>query len=261
MQLCQPVPAIFTMPYEPMYSYGSREDELMITVAKIPGLQHLANIYLTKSGATTERFDELICHATILDRELSCWASNASATWSYSAASNANTFARFEFYPRQVHRYQDYYTARVWNLYRVSRLIVQSLLLRALTKLPDASSQMELNRADIERRGKELVDHICASVPFLLGRDLSKMTLPAAKGAGEQENIRQTQSSRTGTFSLLWPLYVARSAPLIPAAQQEWMRLQLQLITEQWEPQARCLCQTESQILLGGTETFRFDCV
>jgi hypothetical protein len=34
------------------------------------------------------------------------------------------------FVPRQIHRYPDFYAARVWNLYRGYRLIIQSIVLR-----------------------------------------------------------------------------------------------------------------------------------
>ena len=117
----------------------------------------------------------------------------------------------------------------------------------------------------------ELVNDICASVPFLLGRDLSRMKLPAAtNNLREPENVRQARypkdkndngASRVGRFSLLWPLYTASSAPLVPEAQREWMRSQLRLVTEQGDSQASCLCSAESQVLLGGAEKFPFDCV
>lgn len=112
----------------------------------------------------------------------------------------------------------------------------------------------------------ELVDDICASVPFLLGHDLSRMKLPSTDGRKETGTIPQTEKKGGGStparrYSLLWPLYVASSAPPIPQAQRAWMRLQLRMITEGSETQARSLCDTESQVLLGGREKFGFDYV
>jgi len=272
MQISHPVDKIFTVPDESASFHKSPEDQLVTTAAKIPDLQHLAHGYLSQpQNASKDNIEKLIYYAQSLDCELSDWASNTPITWSYSAALDASILARSEFTLRQVHRYPDFYTARVWNFYRVSRLIVQSLLLRAIPWLSVSteSRQTESNRTRIERSSMELVNDICASVPFLLGRDLSKMKLPATNCRRELENIWQTRcpkdkdngARRAGRFSLLWPLYIASSAPPIPEAQREWMRLQLRLITEHGESQARCLCHTESQILLGGTEKFRFDCV
>src|SRR5271163_4012558 len=80
-------------------------------------------------------------------------------------------FPRPEFTPSQIHRYRDIYTARVWNLYRVSRLILQSIILRSalwlLTKL--ALSQQDTDATSAERNSENLMNGICASVPFLLG--------------------------------------------------------------------------------------------
>ncbi len=119
-----------------------------------------------------------------------------------------------------------FYIARVWNFYRISRLIVQSLLLHEIHLLPVSTEPPHIGttRADIERSSTELVDDICASIPFLLGHDLSRMKLPGANSWSELESIGQTQSScdkkdnsarRAGTFCLLWPLYIASSAPMI----------------------------------------------
>lgn len=214
---------------------------------------------------------KLVDLAETLDHELSDWARNASVTWTYSAALDASTPARSGFTLRQVHRYPDYYTARVWNFYRVSRLIVQTLLLRAMSWLPVSTGprQTKPHRTDIEKRSMDLVDDICASVPFLLGHDLSRMKLPATTNNwGERipqtrcpEDKKDSGARRAGRFSLLWPLYTASSAPQVLEAQRGWMRTQLRLITQQGESQASCLCHADSQVLLGGAEKFPFDCV
>lgn len=255
-------------------SHGSPEEQLTTILAKIPDVQCLASSYLTqRRDISAVDIRKLICRTRELDQDLSGWARDTPGTWAYSAALDATTPGEARFTPTRIHRYPDYYIARVWNLYRVSRLIVQSILLRALRWLsaPTETYAAGPEWIGIERSAMELVTDICASVPFLLGHDLSKMKLPATVDGMELGNIRHTVSSkdgkkddgaiRAGRYSLLWPLYVASSAPRIPEAQRAWMRLQLRFIAEHGESQARCLCHTESQLLLGGAEKFGFDCV
>lgn len=273
MQSSRPIDKIFTLSNCALSSQDSPEDELTALVAKIPDVQYLANKYPASPPATSESDTRnLIYQAQRLDNELSSWAARISATWFYAAASDISTPVGSEFAPAQIHRYPDIYTARVWNFYRVSRLVVQSILLRAIRQIPalTESPQAESYRISIERKHVDLVDGICASVPFLLGRDLSKMKLPSANGGRKRERLEGTRLlddatddglRRDGRYSLLWPLYVASSALPIAKTQREWMRSQLRLIAEHGELQARWLCDTDSRILLGGTEAFGFDCV
>ncbi|KAM5357465.1 hypothetical protein ACJZ2D_016231 [Fusarium nematophilum] len=269
MQLCRPVDDIFTVPDETASSGQSPEDHLTSTAAKIPNLQYRSNcLFAQTQDASDDDIESLLHSATDLDRELSHWASNMPTTWSYSAAMNVRDPASSRFTPRQVHRYSSFYTARVWNIYRVSRLIVQSILLRATSRLPTSveTRPNDFNKIRIEESSMELVNDICASVPFLLGHDLARMKLPAMSGGRKQESRswpRAEENSATGTgrFSLIWPLYVACGAPSVPEAQREWMRMQLRFLAEHGEQQAYFVCLADSQVLLGGAEKFRFDCV
>jgi hypothetical protein len=104
----------------------------------------------------------------------------------------------------------------------------------------------------------DLVDQICASVPFLLSRDLTKMKLPVP-GHGITQISENTAHS--GRFSLIWPLHVASSCPSISEAQRRWMRGHLEAMAEKGEAQARIVSLTESQVLAGGSDVDRFDCV
>lgn len=269
MQICRPIDKIFTVPDETTSLYERPEDHLIATAAKIPNLQYRSNYLLTEpQDASKSDIENLFYSARVLDRELSDWASNISTTWSYSAAMNIRGPASSKFTSRQIHRYPNFYTARVWNFYRVSRLIVQSVLLRAISWLPISMETRpnEFNKSKIEESSIELVNDICASVPFLLGHNLSNMKLPATSGGRKQERtscpeVEQNGEIRTGRFSLIWPLYVACSAPSVPEAQREWMHMQLLLLAEHDESQAHFMCFTKSQTLLGGAENFRFACI
>jgi len=119
----------------------------------------------------------------------------------------------------------------------------------------------------MEKINKNMVEGMCASVPFLLGYDLSE--LKNSSNSLQDENFlwpqtsmdKASSSGHTGKFSLIWPLYIACSVPSVPAVQRRWMRAQLRWIAETGEAQAHFVQDAESQTLMGGPESFRFDCV
>ncbi|KAF4448230.1 hypothetical protein F53441_8337 [Fusarium austroafricanum] len=244
MQTCQPVEKFFTQ----NVACEDPESRLISLAANIPALQHQASHigHLEKNAIEKSAYN-----VNELDLKLSAWARNVPPSWSYATALNINDAHLYA--PRVVHRYSHFYIARVWNFYRISRLILQSIQLR----LPGTDTR------ETENRIAGLVDDICATVPYLLGHNLSKMKLhftdkqvpPVVKSSAVKGN------RDTGRLSLIWPLYVASSASSIPLAQRDWMRSQLQLLTEDGIPLAKSVCGAESQILLGRPEIFRFDCV
>ncbi|KAH7127954.1 C6 zinc finger protein [Dactylonectria estremocensis] len=273
MQISQPVDKTFTELDATTFWHGSLEDELIAIAAAIPQLQHTGIKLFTQPQSTNKiDIEEFMFFARTLDCELSDWATEAMNSWSYSAATNANRGAGPEYSPCEIHRYLDFYIARVWNFYRVSRLIILSLLIRATSWWSHVLSETPRDGFDVtkfETLSLHLVDEICASVPFLMGKDLSKMKLPATNRRDKENYSEFTKSGMPentrllgiGSFSLLWPLHVACSASSVPTVQREWMRTQLQVIAERGEPRAHSVRATESQTLLGAAENFQFDCV
>ncbi|RGP63727.1 c6 zinc finger [Fusarium sporotrichioides] len=262
MQTSKPVDETFFK--HTVSSYEDPEDRLVSLAARVPQLQYSCYQLDTLKDVGTTETERLISDATELDSELSIWASSVSPQWSYATAVNINNPGRTDYTPYVIHRYTDRYIARVWNFYRVSRLIIQSILLHTATCL-SASTEGPLNvdqRNRIERVIMGLVDDICASVPYLLGFDLTNMSLAFHNSDGRQVHDRNTSSfnersnmgTRIGGFSLIWPLSVASSALPVPAAQRDWMQRQLQLLTNHSEP-------LTSTILSGRPNEFRFDCV
>ena len=241
---------------------------------KVPQLQSFGNNIFDKPFLSTSKSGlfALIQAAKELDQELANWTSSMPTDWLYSAAKTANSMAVPEFLtswyiPDEIHKYPDFYIARVWNLYRVSRIIVQSVLFRALSHTNNSEEQPQ--EIHVKNIIGSLVSDICASVPFLLSYDLSQLKIPLISIAPEVDagiwpqysaSIK-TESEHTGRFSLIWPLYLSCSVPSIPEIQRHWMRAQLEWIAECGEPQAALLLGMESQTLYGRPEGFRFDCV
>jgi hypothetical protein len=277
MQISKSIDTILGEVDDISFLHDNADDRLISKIMNVPNLQCLANSLLSQSAQTCREsaIVNLIQSAKNLDIDVSTWTKTLPATWSYTITTSINifpdsNFPRPEFIPSQIHRYRDIYTARVWNLYRVSRLILQSIILRSaswlLTKL--ALSHQDTDATSAKRNSEGLVNGICASVPFLLGHDSSKMKLPISKDFSEQEMLwpqtateKASTSAQTGRYSLIWPLYIACSVSSISDSSREWMRLQLRRIGESGEPLAKLLATSESQTLSGGAENLRFDCI
>ncbi|KAK1979189.1 C6 zinc finger protein [Colletotrichum cereale] len=268
MQTCRPIGDVFSGPNVTTPLHDSPEYRLISIAAEIPNLQYQSNhLFSQPRDAIENEVENLFRSARALESEISNWELSVPTTWSYSAATNVNDHPSSDFSPRQIHRYPNIYTARVWNFYRVSRLIIQSVLIRTISWM---SSSMDFNRFDeirkVEISSAELVDDICASVYFLLGYDLSKMKLLSSSGGTKEDKtsghgVKGSDITQRGRFSLIWPLYVTSSSLSVPEAQRDWMRMQLRFLANHGETQAQSVYSTRSQILLGGADHIRFDCV
>jgi hypothetical protein len=257
--------------------YENVEDRLLSKAMRIPALQSLANNLLSQPSWDVDFSvaSELIKNAETLDGELADWARSIPNTWSYTTVTRMSYPSTREessssFVPNQIHRYPDFYATRVWNLYRVYRLIIQSILLRTSPLVQSIPTAYDQSYIRIEKINRAMVDDICSSVPFLLGYDLSELksarSLDDPQSPDEdylwpQSCVRTYAAGRAGKFSLIWPLYVACSVISVPEPQRKWMRAQLKWIAATGEAHAHLVMDAESQTLLGGPESFRFDCV
>lgn len=254
--------------------YENVEDQLLSQIVHILDMQCIANALLSRSIKSIIKSDlrQLIQAAEKLDGKLADWASSVPPMWSFSSALNLSFSVpdtlNLSFVPSQIHRYTDFYIGRVWNMYRVSRLVLQSVLLRAVVRLSFMSNDDQaLDYLRIEKTCSDLVMDICASVPFLLGYDLSELRRSTTScpynemSIWPQNAMEKTKvSGHTGRFSLIWPLYIACSVQSIPDIQRKWLRAQLKWIAQLGEPQAKIALELESRMLTGETDIFRFDC-
>ncbi|PQE06859.1 c6 zinc finger protein [Rutstroemia sp. NJR-2017a WRK4] len=177
LQTSTPVDPIFDSFAEILSPYEYMEDRLISKSIRIPELLARANSLLSQTSCAVDvsKAFELIRAAENLDRELANWADQIPVNGAYTSLrySRDPRPSSSTFVPDQIHRYPDFYTARVWNLYRVYRLIIQSILFRV-------SSCVHLDGIDdfhdrIGSINRAMVADVCASVPFLLGYDCSEL--------------------------------------------------------------------------------------
>ena len=232
-------------------------------------MQAWVNNVLSQSSWDLEEdtVSEVLRTAEDLDFDLADWAFWASTQWPYSTivrmeSYNLSSSPDSTFVPDEIHRYPNIYVARIWNLYRVSRLIIQSIISRISTL---STTKCSSNHTRMDALNKSMVCQICASIPFLLGYDCSELKHYFCSSPNpfwpQCLPSRPRESNNTGKFSLIWPLYVASSVESVPEIQRGWLRDQLSWIAGTGEAHAQVLRECKSQTLMGRPEAFRFDCV
>ena len=276
MQIAQPIDPLFTELAGNQWGEENPEDLLLSKTVHIPTIQSLARVLLgdTGCGGMSEVF-ELLYTAESLDQSLVDWVDEIPVSWSYKSApivqpAKYSNLLKIGFVPSHVHTYPDIFIGRVWNIYRVSRLILQSIIQRAIFWLSEYAdyhqSPVEITISDTTTRA--LVNDICASVPYLLGFEVNNnnpqphASLSEGWNLWPQNFMLLVNSTMNGKFSLLWPLHVASSVVATPRLQRDWIMAQIRWLGRAGNiPQASLVAKCESQILSGGTESFRYDCV
>ena len=248
-------------------------DQLFSLMSRLSEIQHSLQGGSVSGSAKQRKFvGELRAETRSLQRDFLHWQANLSPAWRYNVLQNlhhtdSGESEDREFVLVQLHRYPDTYTARLWNLYRTSRIILYFVMDRVPhdTKT-DATATSHLSSNGPARfEVLHLVSDICASVPYLLGQDPTSWKPARVSGMDSQRKRSFTIPNQTNgqdrSHSLLWPLYVASGVDFIPEPQRAWISRQIESMAESGEPLASRLVDRQSQTLRGGTEPFAFDCV
>jgi hypothetical protein len=154
-----------------------------------------------KDGTVTQP-SEIIRQTLNLDAELMSILLTAPPSWSYKTIkvplvdgepiTNA-------VWGDNYHVYRNLSVSGVWNNARSARLLMHELLLETIKSLetssPDNSSlhQQRILAAQSRQIGQQLVDDICASVPFHMGVGMEDYDW----GLSGQESGRETHASST----------------------------------------------------------------
>ncbi|KAK7552588.1 hypothetical protein IWX49DRAFT_559987 [Phyllosticta citricarpa] len=134
-----------------------------------------------------------------------------------------------------VHVYPDIYAAHVLNDYRVCRITTQSVILAACSAISPNFSDDET--AALARRGRyitqQLVDDVCAGVPFHLEYDLQQQGSAFAQD--------REAATALGGYLLVWHLFVCANVETIPLLQRTWLQGRLGFVGRAGITQAQVL--------------------
>ena len=187
---------------------------------------------------------KLLEEARDVDRAISEWPLELPASWKYKSVRaftcSPDAIRASDYYPGPVDIYSDLSVANVWNTYRGYRVHCLTIILNCIERLvpPQSREEYSVYNDTIEAL-KNMVDGICASVPFHLGLE---GPLPSAAESvcptSTEEFFRDDtslprftpdqgthlrMSKRVGGVYLIWSLFVAQSVICIPKVQRTWI--------------------------------------
>lgn len=221
---------------------------LMTTVARTP-----ENIELMLT---------LIRRAQTVDQECVRWMKNVPDSWGYKSVAwedsvPSGDFSRAEVFPGRVDVYRDFYIASVWNMVRVTRLVLASVIVRcAAWVCSPVDYRTTPEYATAARTCVDTITDIIASVPYHLGWHLKperKHLLEkqlSGFACGDDDSLK----GLAGYF-LTWPLGCVQSQDYTTDAQRSWLKGRLKYIADELGVKyAHILCQ----VSFFNPETFDF---
>ena len=209
------------------------EDRLVRRIIQIPNLRVAAhNIGRGPMDENTPgKVRELLQRVIDLDESALDWSKTVPSSWASTKIGHVSCPPNdrpdtWDFYPGDVYVYSDMWIANTWNLYRWSRLVLQIFVIRLATWLqllvPLDSGPEFQRRAEVT---KNLVNDICASVPYSLGY--------ARRLDGKARALKDEESSplnAIGGYTTLAPLAMATVIDGVPPEQRLWLRGRLAYI-------------------------------
>ena len=224
------------------HGFALELDRCMVGVAK---LRHQASSLSVDSASLSisDRSDEMTrlrslwAKAQTLDDVLVTWANGLPTEYWYSACT-VQDYGRIEtgnsIFDDTVHMYPTVGHAGMWNRYRALRLTVNDIMLKTLSllaKSPDTDTESLKEAAKLRILG--LADHLCASVPYMLG------LIETHKTAGHDitivtkvpASLKVAVKATTASF-LCWPLTMATMVSGIPERHQRYLRNRLLDVSE-----------------------------
>jgi hypothetical protein len=173
---------------------------------------------------------ELLGTTHKLDQHLFDWLQSLPESWRYSETAIPPT-ATDVFSPK-MHLYPTFFVANDWGLYRALRLFNASLSFRIYENLRRVNPEAEFKNTmmGVEMKIQELVDEVCASIPYHLGYRVmeSEIIHYPVECFPNQRHGRLMSACH-----MMWPLYMAGSAHGISSTQRSWIASKLTYIGEE----------------------------
>jgi hypothetical protein len=178
-----------------------------------------------KDGSVTDP-GEIIRTALTIDANLTSLFISVPLAWSYRTVKvplfNGEAITK-AIWGDNYHIYGSLASSSMWNNYRSARILVHELIIDAVKTL-EASTLEDTDRRrqralDSQSRlvAHQLVEDICASVPFNLGAGIE------ANEESDVEDSAPLKVTGAGGFSLMWPLLIAGNSGLACQDLRQWI--------------------------------------
>lgn len=168
----------------------------------------------------TTRLLSLIEEVNILDSEMLLWTTHLAPEWWYQTHVSNSESLRGAPYGSVRHSYSSLSHAIVWNQYRTLRIIIKSMTIKLL-RLWNACHgyDADLSVQDAISSIRDIVDDICASIPFFTG-EVTDASVKNEVKAKTMAYLSFPLSTIINNFSISGTSYI----------QQQWIRNRLSSI-------------------------------
>lgn len=217
--------------------------ELRARLAKLIGS-------VARTPENVELMLDVIRQAQTIDQEAVNWMKNVPDHWHYKTIAWEDNvpngdYAKTEVFPGRVDVYQDFYIASVWNMARITRVILASAIVRcAAWVCSPVDYRTTPEYATAARTCADTITDIIASVPYQLGWHTKRKHLFDSKElcgfpCGDDDSMKGL-----GGYFLTWPLGVLRGLDYTTDNQRAWIVGRLNYIGDELGVQyAHILCQ------------------
>ena len=200
-------------------------------------------LLLPKTPKSEKEVNDLLEYAISVDLLIAAWAETLPEDWNWTPADRLD-YPRGDapkstyVYDDRMDVYVDLWVQSIWNQYRSARIKSQTIILDCITWLGTAFEHQWYWRAIYARMiSQEMVDDICATVPFALGTKITGgpgdrygVEFPYTGGQKVSEEHRRAASA-LGGWHLLEPMRTALRSNCLRAGQKEWIVSQMQRIS------------------------------
>jgi hypothetical protein len=143
-------------------------------------------------------------------------------------------YSKAEVYPGRVDAYQDLWVVSVWNMMRVSRIIVASLIVRcAAWVCAPLDYRTTPEYATAARTCVETITDILASVPYQLGWFATRKDLLDRANLSSFECGHEDALKGLPGYFLTWPLACVLGQDYTTDSQRAWAKGRLEFIGDQ----------------------------
>lgn len=209
-------------------------DALMVRVAALRS--KTLKIFRQKNPARILQLNkpDISLEARDLDLALAAWPQDTPEEWRFSIHNLEEGSEQTKsslLFNDSVRCYTTHGHAAVWMRYLAVRLIVNSILMRLLSALPQGPHQgpsiIERLKACQQDTGSLATD-MCHSVPFFFDSSVIQHDVETATFTINDNITSPLMAPRIATL-LSWPLSVAVSTEAVPVTQKEWLRIKLKV--------------------------------
>lgn len=197
----------------------------------------------------------LIRRAQNVDQEAVRWMRDVPESWRYESVAWEDSvpggdYGKAEVFPGRVDVYQDYSIASGWNMVRVTRLILASVIVRcAAWVCSPVDYRTTPEYATAAGTCVDMITDIIASVPYHLGwhlkperrrrLQLQQKGRMSSFACGEDDSLK----GLAGYF-LTWPLGIIAGQDYTTDSQRSWVQGRLRYIADELGVKyARIICQ------------------